>query len=150
MRRILVPTDFSPPAARALDVAMAFAEEFGAEIMLFHAHELPTAVFPDAVVPIGPELLRDLEAAIARQLNRESERVHARGIEVRTVTAIGQTDGEICRAAQEWPADLIVMGTHGRTGLSHLLLGSVAEKVVRKAPCPVLTVRPDAAEHVAP
>src|SRR5581483_4577895 len=124
VRRILVPTDFSPPAARALDVAIAFAEEFGASLMLFHAHELPAAVFPDAVVPVGPELLNDIELAIAHSLQREAERVRARGLEVTVATAVGQSDGEICRAAREWPADLIVIGTHGRTGLSHLLLGS--------------------------
>ena len=75
-------------------------------------------------------------------LDEWCERARAAGIDADTRTAFGATPTEICAAADELGADLIVIGTHGRGGLSHALLGSVAEKVVRKAPCPVLTVRP--------
>jgi nucleotide-binding universal stress UspA family protein len=149
VRRILVPTDFSSTAAQAIEVAIAFAQRFGAELELFHAQSMPTYVFPDAVMPVGPELMRDLDRAVASELERNAERVRAAGVVVSTASAVGAPDLEICRRAGEWNADLIIIGTHGRTGLPHVLLGSVAEKVVRRAPCPVLTVRPEAAEHVA-
>jgi nucleotide-binding universal stress UspA family protein len=142
VRRILVPTDFSPPSERALELAIEFARRFGAELTLFHAHELPAYVFPDGVMPVSPEILLELERSMNAELDRLAARVRAAGVPVSTKTGVGAHDVEIVRYASEMNADLIIMGTHGRTGLRHVLLGSVAEKVVRRAPCPVLTVRP--------
>jgi nucleotide-binding universal stress UspA family protein len=146
LRRILVPTDFSEPSMEALDMAIAFAQRFGASMTLFHAHEMPTYVFPDAVMPVTPQVVSQLEQSSKAELDRIAERVRAAGITVDTVATVGPNDVEICRYADQIGADLIIMGTHGRTGLRHALLGSVAEKVVRRAPCPVLTVRPHATD----
>lgn len=148
LKRILVPTDFSEASTPALDLAIAFAQRFEAEIILFHAHEMPAYVFPDGVLPVTPEVLGELQRSVMAELDRLAVRIREAGVVVTTRSGIGVHDFEICRAAKESSADLIVMGTHGRTGLRHVLLGSVAEKVVRRAPCPVLTVRPEAyADH---
>jgi nucleotide-binding universal stress UspA family protein len=143
--RILVPTDFSEPSIEALELAIELASRFSASVTLLHAQEMPTYVFPDAVMPVTPQVVAELEKSSKDELERIAGRVRAAGIPVNTKTVLGPNDGEICRFAEEMNADLIVMGTHGRTGLRHVLLGSVAEKVVRRAPCPVLTVRPHAA-----
>lgn len=147
VKRILVPTDFSDPSARALDLAIEFARRFEAELVLFHAHEMPAYIFPDGVMPVTPEILQDLQRSVLTELERLATRVRAVGVPVSVRSAIGVHDLEICRAASDTDADMIIMGTHGRTGLRHALLGSVAEKVVRRAPCPVLTIRPEAADH---
>jgi nucleotide-binding universal stress UspA family protein len=145
-RRILVPTDFSPPSRHALGVAIDLGRRFGSELRLFHARELPAYAFPDAGLPITPTVLESLEASTRSDLARLADEVSRAGLRCSIATAVGLHDQEICRHAAEWGADLIVMGTHGRTGLRHVLLGSVAEKVVRRAVCPVLTVRPHEAE----
>jgi nucleotide-binding universal stress UspA family protein len=141
---ILVPTDFSDPSIDALELAVEMARRFGASITLFHAQEMPTYVFPDAVMPVTPQVVAELEKSSQSELDRLAGRVRSAGVPVSTRSVVGPNDAEICRYAEEMGADLIVMGTHGRTGLRHVLLGSVAEKVVRRAPCPVLTVRPQA------
>jgi nucleotide-binding universal stress UspA family protein len=137
--RILVPTDFSSQADAALAQARALAAQFGATLHLLHIAE---NVFLRAVVG-DPHAL---EVAARRALeDRLTAEDRARG----TVTALETSDEpakEIIQYARETGIDLIVMGTHGRTGLPHVLLGSVAEHVVRTAPCPVLTLR--GADHV--
>jgi len=140
--RILCPTDFSGPSTEALELAIEFARRFDAELVLFHAHEMPAYVFPDSVMPAAPTVLQQLEEVADAELRRSAARVRECGVPVRIASAMGAQDLEICRYAEEMHADLIIMGTHGRTGLRHALLGSIAEKVVRRAPCPVLTVRP--------
>ena len=142
LRHILVPTDFSAGSAEAFDTALDMARDTGARITLFHVHHLPASVFPDAILPVGPELMRDVERSVESVLGRLVDRGRAAGVECDYRTAFGATHVEICAMAETLGVDLIVIGTHGRGGLSHALLGSVAEKVVRKAPCPVLTVRP--------
>jgi universal stress protein A len=142
VQRILCPTDFSEPSNEALELAIEMARRFDAELVLFHAHEMPAYVFPDSVMPAAPTVLQQLEAAADAELRRASARVREAGVPVRIASAMGAQDLEICRYAEEMHADLIIMGTHGRTGIRHALLGSIAEKVVRRAPCPVLTVRP--------
>jgi nucleotide-binding universal stress UspA family protein len=149
IQKILVPTDFSENARQATEQALTLARAFGASVTLFHAYQVPTYVFPDGSTFVaGPEVAARIErevldalAAAARAAERQS------AVPVLTRSAIGAPYEEILRAAEDF--DLVVMGTHGRTGLRHLLLGSVAEKVVRHAHCPVLTVReaPSAAAH---
>jgi nucleotide-binding universal stress UspA family protein len=141
IRHILVPTDFSAGSNEAFATALTMAQDTGARMTLFHVHHLPTMVFPDAILPISPELIRDIEHSVDVLLSAMCERAQAAGIAVKAQTTFGTTHVEICAAAESLDADLIVIGTHGRGGLSHALLGSVAEKVVRRAPCPVLTVR---------
>lgn len=142
IRHILVPTDFSDGSGRAFETAVEMALDSGAKLTLFHVHHVPTTVFPDVILPMSPEIQRDLERSVELILEEWCNRARAAGVAADTRTVFGATANEICAAAEELDADLIVIGTHGRSGLSHALLGSVAEKVVRKAPCPVLTVRP--------
>jgi nucleotide-binding universal stress UspA family protein len=150
-RRILVPTDFSEPSEAALELALELARRFDAELDLFHAQDLPAYIFPDAVVPVSPTVVSELERASHAELDRLAARVRAAGVRVSTSSSVGSHDGEILRHAENTGCDLIVMGTHGRTGIKHALLGSVAERVVRRAPCPVMTVRPQAMHaHAAP
>jgi nucleotide-binding universal stress UspA family protein len=150
VQRILVPTDFSQPSTEALELAIEFARRFGAELRLFHSREMPAYVFPDAVMPASPVMFQELERTARVELARLEDQVRAQGVVVSSEAAMGMHDQEICRHAKDWGADLIIMGTHGRTGLRHVLLGSVAERVVRRAPCPVLTVRPHDSEHPHP
>jgi universal stress protein A len=140
-KRILVPTDFSDPSGEALATAMAFAELAGATLDLVHVAVEATYALPPPVdvasVPI--DMTRLMERA-AEGLAAEEQRVRAAGIATDSATLIGRPDSEIVARAAATHADLIVMGTHGRSGLAHVLLGSVAERVVQHAPCPVLIV----------
>ena len=133
--RILVPTDFSGPSAAALDYARTLARTFGARLHLLHVTE---NAFLRAVVS-DP---RDLETAARRQLQETLTEEDAGSLGA--VIAVEQSDDpadEIVSYARQAEIDLIVMGTHGRSGMAHLLMGSVAEHVVHAAPCAVLTVR---------
>jgi nucleotide-binding universal stress UspA family protein len=143
IRHILVPTDFSDGSRAAFDTALDLALDSGARLTLFHVHHVPTSLAPDAIIPVSPELLHDLEHSADLALDQSCDKARAVGIAADHQTSFGTTHTEICSAADQLGVDLIVIGTHGRTGLSHVLLGSVAEKVVRHARCPVLTVRPE-------
>ena len=140
IRKLLVATDFSPCAAAAVHLAIDLAKQFDAEILLLHV--LPTLpafyAFPDAVsVPVA--WFEAARKQAQEHLSNESRRIH--GPVVRTELREGAIHDSIVAAAVTAKADLIVVGTHGRTGLKHALLGSVAERVVRTSPIPVLTVR---------
>ncbi len=144
-RRILWPTDFSPLAKVALPHALRLAGESGAELVVLHV--LPSTVLfaaPEISGAVWDRLERENRAVGAAQLRRVTEQVKARGpkIRVHSVLAQGVPFDQILRAASRLRCDLIVIATHGRTGLRHIVMGSVAENVVRRAPCPVLTVRP--------
>lgn len=142
-RRILVPTDFSEPSSRALDYAAALAAGLGAAINLIHVlHDPFTAQAAwEFYVPESPEVQeRKYQDARAR-LAALAEGAAARGVPIATEVRLGNPMDEINAAAVDYGSDLIVMSTHGRTGLPHLLLGSIAERVLRTAPCPVLALR---------
>src|SRR5262249_10169380 len=147
IRRILVPTDFSDSARDALRYAAGLSAKFESEIVLMHVLQDLALVLPDAMPPT-PVALPDMEG-LAQAVRLElGEMVKSEKLDRRvskTEVRVGSPVNEIEEFAKEIRADLIVMGTHGRTGLSHLFLGSVAERIVRHAPCPVLTVR-----HIAP
>jgi nucleotide-binding universal stress UspA family protein len=139
---ILFPTDFSKNAQRALEYACFLGERFGARLHVLHVLPDPWVLVPDPGSAYG------LPSAYEDRLRKEAEESLARlaletGTRDKTVQALrkGSEPAEIVRYAREHQLDLIVMGTHGRTGLSHAFLGSVAEQVVRTAGCPVLTVR---------
>lgn len=142
LRTILVPTDFSQHAEGALDFALDLARRFGAELQLLHVYDYPTYLLPEGGLMPGADLLGDIQGETERRFKQLEIRLAGSLVPMRTVSRQGVPLVEILRYAREIQADLIVMGTHGRTGIKHFLIGSVAEKVVRKAPCPVLTVRP--------
>lgn len=139
IRHILVAHDFSDVAEAALETALAIAGPLQARVTLLHAYEVVTYVFPESVVATA-DLTAQVRGAAEEGLANVAERARKTGIRVDTVLRQGVAWNEIDAAALDLKCDLIVMGTHGRRGLSHALLGSVAEKVVRTAPCPVLTV----------
>ena len=142
-RRILWPTDFSALASAALPHAMDLAADAGAELVLLHVLTPPLAYAgPDIPGALWGELQRKNRAAAREELRRLAAQVRGPNVRVHAVLAEGVPFDQILRVARRLRCDLIVLATHGRTGLSHMLLGSVAENVVRRATCPVLTVRP--------
>jgi len=141
--RILVPTDFSAPSEAALAYGRGLAEQFDAALHLMHVAENP---FLRAVVSDR----RTLEEAPGRWLHDRLTDADRRRGAVAVVEQSDEPASEILRYAESADIDLIVMGTHGRTGLAHLVFGSVAEAVVREAPCPVLTVHTETVATTQP
>lgn len=140
IKRILFPTDFSPFSNKALPFAVSLAREFGATLVLFHATEAPVVLpeaVPDSAVNLVPEMERESRALVNQACEAITE------VATEACVKVGLAHREICGYAAETHVDLIVMPTHGRSGLSHVLFGSVAEKVVRTARCPVMTIRPE-------
>jgi nucleotide-binding universal stress UspA family protein len=140
-KHILVPTDFSEYADHALDYAIALAQKLRARLTLLHIIQLTPMTMGDMY---GYSLEADLEAMESeaqRQMQALLNRVHQEGLESETAIVQGVPFQMIVDMAESQDIDLIVMGTHGRAGLTHALMGSVAEKVVRMAPCPVLVTR---------
>ncbi|MEI7820653.1 MAG: universal stress protein [Verrucomicrobiota bacterium] len=141
IRRILVPIDFSEHSQKALRYALAFARQFEAEVMLVHIVE--QMVYPgDWMYP--PLAATDFEAEKREKMISRLQALDAgSGIRTKHIVRLGRAWQEVIEIAQEMKCDMIILATHGYTGLKHALLGSVAEKIVRHAPCPVLTVRPE-------
>lgn len=158
LERILVPTDFSDCSVEAAKYACALAEQFNAELSVLHViHDYATEIpdfgmgltFP-AYLEKLPERLEKLEEDAIGRLTQVLDPAWEVGKRVTLATKLGHPFTEILRFVKEHQIDMIVMGTHGRTALPQMLMGSVAEKVVRKASCPVLTVRPDGHQFVMP
>jgi nucleotide-binding universal stress UspA family protein len=144
-RRILVPVDFSASSKLALEHALELSQKLGSTVRVVHAWEVPAYLRPDLTVWAGEvsTSLADQVRLGAETAMREFSRDNGLdGNESVTCELLpGAPYNTILTVAEDGKFDLIVMGTHGRTGLSHALLGSVAEKIVRHASCPVLTVR---------
>ena len=143
-KRICCPIDFSDASRAAMEVAADLAKRFGAELVLLHAYPIPGYTFPDGSVVASPKMMQDLAEQAQRHLEEwraDAERLVG-APRVTAATAVGEPAAEILETAKARSADLVVVGTHGRTGLEHALMGSIAERVVRRAHCPVLTVRP--------
>lgn len=138
--RILCPTDFSDFSAAAVSYAAALAASYGASLRLLHVITPFPVVAPYANVPGDPSLFELQRDQSARALAAEAARVQVAGVQVETECRDGQTVRQILDAAEAFGADVIVIGTHGRGGFERLVLGSVTEKVLRQAPCAVLTV----------
>jgi nucleotide-binding universal stress UspA family protein len=138
IRRILHPTDFSPSSDAALRLAAVLAKDHDAQVVLLHVIE-PPPVGSSGAVPAPPPGLPPSRAEVEQRLSALAATLP--GLRTECRVAEGPAADAILEAAQETGCDVIVMGTHGRTGLARLLVGSVAEKVVRRAPCPVLTVK---------
>jgi nucleotide-binding universal stress UspA family protein len=146
IRKILVPVEFSETAHGAIDVAAAMARRFEASIDLYHVWQPPPLLPMQLLVLTGggtPQPADDVAQGIARaRLDELAKEAHQDGVrQVRCHVGVGDPAHDICELAARDGFDLIVMATHARGGVSHALLGSVTEKVVRHAPCPVLTVR---------
>lgn len=144
INRILAPTDFSEHSAGALRYARMLADTFGAELHLLNVVE--PAVYPTETVlaPMGiMNLDTELTSASERSLQDLLGREELAGVaKVFTAIAHGRASSAIIDYAAEHSIDIIVIATHGRSGLEHLIFGSTAERVVRESPCPVLTIRP--------
>ncbi len=152
IQEVIVATDFSDPAAIALDYGRNFARAFEATLHVIHvANDLATAA-PVSEIPMDlSKLQAQIDAEAQEALDALVTDDDRQTLRVKTVLLTSSTPARAILAyATEVRADLIIVGTHGRGGLSALILGSVAQKVVRAAPCPVLTVRVDEREFIAP
>ena len=140
-RKILVPIDFSDHSSAALDVAIDLARSYGSTLHLLHCYPIdPGAISPyGIVIPEGFD--RDVREAAGNQLARWADKAAAANVAVEQHLSSMFPAEVIARTAEEIGADLVVMGTRGLAGLKHVLLGSIAERVLRLAPCPVLTVK---------
>jgi nucleotide-binding universal stress UspA family protein len=143
LKQILIPIDFSDYSDQALRWGVSLAQKYGAQLLLLH-------VIPEVLEEVsaresaGEQLVIDLTAEVEAQLHEIARQGLKEGVAVDVRVADGEPADAILRMARQEKVDLIVMGTHGRTGLSHLLLGSTAEAVVRTATCPVFMVRASA------
>jgi nucleotide-binding universal stress UspA family protein len=135
-KNILVPTDYGPAAQRAADLACELAAGSRARVTLLHVWTVPLPSYSERItLPLD-----ELQEAARQALDREVERVRVKCPEVKSIFVPGLAWRAVVEAVEEHRFDLIVIGTHGRKGYEHLFLGSIAEKVVRSAPVPVLTV----------
>ena len=144
-KRILVPVDFSPCSRLALEHAAVLANRLDASIDLFHVWQPPPVVAPEAMIGTGsnnPGLVQIAKQQAEATMGDFAKRARESGARIESARVEpGDPARTIVDEAERGNYDLIAMGTHGRTGLAHLLLGSVAEKVVRRSACPVMTVR---------
>jgi universal stress protein A len=141
IRRILVPTDFSAPARHGLRHAVSLAKQFGARLTLLNVVE-PIGATPDfAYNPLVLETDKVIAAAQEHLRDLPAREGLDEALVDKTLVRTGAPYSEICAAAKSLKSDLIVIATHGYTGLKHVFLGSTAERVVRHAPCPVFVVR---------
>lgn len=140
IKKILSPVDFSETSEHALRYAIDLASKVGATIDVVHVYQLPTYALPDGAILAQPEFVASLTTELQKQLDDLLRRYSGHDVTLAGRLTEGTPFSEVTRIAAKEGADMIVMGTHGRTGLKHLLLGSVAERVVRTAKVPVLTV----------
>jgi nucleotide-binding universal stress UspA family protein len=140
-KKILAPTDFSEVASYATDTAIELAKTFAVPVVLMHSYEIPVYSYPAIPYVPATDLTESLEQAAKQGLDFVRRKYELSGVEITTVVQIGVAWEQIISTAKNIDAGLIVMGTHGRRGLPRALMGSVAEKVVRLSPIPVLTLR---------
>lgn len=150
VKKVLCPVDLTAGAPHTAEEAGSLAKTLGAELILLHVMGEPAFAIGDPMVPPGdvagsgyalPTLAEEYRVELERRLERLAEQVRESGVSVSTRLVRGATYETIVSTAEDEHADLIVMGTHGRKGLGHLLLGSVAERVVRTSKVPVMTLR---------
>ena len=141
-KRILCPVDFSDTSTHALETAIELAKQLNAEVHLVHVYQYPAFSMPEAdlATPIDLSLQDDYARRLKQQLEALSNKHSDTDLDIGSTLTEGIPYVEIVETANEINADLIIIGTHGRTGLSHMLLGSVAERVVRSSTVPVLSV----------
>jgi nucleotide-binding universal stress UspA family protein len=142
IRRILVPTDFSESARQALEWGIALAREFEGELVLLHVVENLTVGYASDLFPVPmAEVYEEISGYARAELKKLADQARAQGVTVAEKLSQGTPSAEIIRLAKDESMDLIVVGSHGKGLLDHALFGSTTERVVRKAPCPVLTCR---------
>jgi nucleotide-binding universal stress UspA family protein len=152
LKTILFPTDFSETSQEAARYAISFAREYKAKVYVLHV--VNEKIFTEGLGMPRVVSIEDLEKEMTEEARRRLKTFvpaeEAEGLDWECVIRKGEPFLEVIRFAKELDADLIVIGTHGRSGFEHIIFGSTAEKVVRKAPCPVLSVRPEQREFVMP
>lgn len=153
INNILCPIDYSVYSEKALSYAIELATRFQSKLYLLHVLDIRFLDVNNPELPYIPpanivneETTNMLKSRLLKSVNEETQGK----ISVEAIVVQGVPFAEIIRAAKDYNADLIVIGTHGRTGLAHAVMGSVAEKVVRKSPCPVLTIRHPEHDFVMP
>jgi nucleotide-binding universal stress UspA family protein len=150
LERILVPTDFSESARLALRYGISFAREYGAELTLLHVVETVAVGYASDLFPVPmAEVFQEIAGYARGELGKLAEQARAEGVKVVEKVVQGKPAAEIIRVAREDTIDVIVLGTHGKGVLDHALFGSTTERVVRKAPCPVLSCRLSEHEFVS-
>jgi len=148
INKVLCPMDFSDTSAHALDYALAFAQAHNAQLLLLHVVEIPAYTSLD--LPIATETIQQFNMIATKNLQDVVDKVKKSYANVKSHLATGRVFYEVIQLSKEQAVDLIVVGTHGRSGIAHMLIGSEAEKIVRKAPCPVLTVKHPEHEFIMP
>lgn len=139
-KHVLVPTDFGESSRRALEIAMDLSNKYGASLTLLPVYEAPVFPYPGVGFPVT-DLLTTVEQAARRAIDETLGAVRKLVPNAEGTLRLGVPSQEILKAIEETQAALVIMGTHGRRGISHALIGSVAERIVRLSPVPVLTVR---------
>ena len=141
IKKIICPTDFSETSGKALDYALFLAKAHEAQLVLLHVVDHLHGFDHYEILALTPmEIAQKMEKRANQQLDELMDRIKG-SVTAEKAVRNGKTSVEICEAARDTQADIIIIGSHGRTGLSHVLIGSVAETVVRHADCPVLVVR---------
>lgn len=142
IHKILCPVDFSEPSEEAVRYAVSLADRLHAEeVLLLHVYQPPHYLLPEGAITVDPETIQEIRTHLSRELEALAKRYSGHGVAVSAHLADGLPHEVIVEKVGELGASMVVMGTHGRSGLRHFILGSVAEKVVRLAPVPVCTVR---------
>lgn len=143
MKRILLATDFSPHADRALAHALELAKLFGADLELFSSAYVPPQALAAMALGMAPSLVDDARRETSQRIETLAATLRTRGVHATSSTSTEEPSTAICARAAELGADLVALGTRGHTGLAHVVLGSVAERVARLVPCAVLTAHAD-------
>jgi len=142
LKKVLVPTDFSESAHHALTYGISFAREYKAELVLLHVVENLTVGYASDLFPVPmAEVFQEISGYAKAELAKLGVEAREKGLVAQEHVVMGKPSAEIIRFAQENAIDMIVLGTHGKGMLDQALFGSTTERVVRRAPCPVLTVR---------
>jgi nucleotide-binding universal stress UspA family protein len=139
---VLVATDFSEAAQHAVDGAIAVAKTFEAKLHVVHAFQTPVPIVSPYEVVVPEGFLEQARDSAGNELQKVVEKINSEGLEAESHLTEAPAAPSIVRLAEELEVDLIVIGTRGNTGLKHIVLGSVAERTIRLAPCSVLTVKP--------
>jgi nucleotide-binding universal stress UspA family protein len=139
-KKILCPMDFSPGSENAVAKARELAQAIGAELELVHAYQLPVLALPDSSITVSPTYVAELTSRAQQELDKHADALKQDGLSVDTRVVEGNPAEAIVERAKAIDASMIVMGTHGRSGFRRFLLGSTAERVVRTATVPVLSV----------